>query len=111
MIPIDAIARVEVLKDGASAIYGSDAIAGVINFRLRENRSGGEFTASTGERISEYDYNTGAVPAGLALDVPNKRKRTDGQTWLLPRNSAYDPIDGTHAVIQGKVISVIRAID
>mgnify|MGYP000148979407 CR=1 FL=1 len=38
-------------------------------------------------------------------------KRTDGQTWLLPRNSAYDPIDGTHAVIQGKVISVIRKID
>ncbi len=38
-------------------------------------------------------------------------KRTDGQTWLLPRNSAYDPIDGTHAIIQGKVISVIRAID
>jgi len=32
-IPVGAIERVEVLKDGASAIYGSDAIAGVINFR------------------------------------------------------------------------------
>ncbi|MEY5017102.1 MAG: transcriptional repressor LexA [Actinomycetota bacterium] len=38
-------------------------------------------------------------------------KQKDGQTWLLPRNSSYDPIDGTHAQIQGKVISVIRKID
>jgi repressor LexA len=37
-------------------------------------------------------------------------KQTNGQTWLLPRNSNYDPIDGTHAVIMGKVVSVIRAL-
>ena len=36
-IPLSAIERVEVLKDGASAIYGSDAIAGVINFILRKD--------------------------------------------------------------------------
>jgi iron complex outermembrane receptor protein len=39
-IPVAAIERVEVLKDGASAIYGSDAIAGVINFILRSDYSG-----------------------------------------------------------------------
>ncbi len=33
-IPIGALARAEVLKDGASAIYGSDAVAGVVNFIL-----------------------------------------------------------------------------
>lgn len=36
-IPFDAIERVEVLKDGASAIYGSDAMAGVVNFILKKN--------------------------------------------------------------------------
>ena len=39
-IPIGAIERIEVLKDGASAIYGSDAIAGVINIILKSNGSG-----------------------------------------------------------------------
>jgi repressor LexA len=37
-------------------------------------------------------------------------KQSKGQTWLLPRNSSYDPIDGTHAVIMGKVVSVIRSL-
>ncbi len=39
-IPVSAIERVEILQDGASAIYGSDAIAGVVNFILRENFQG-----------------------------------------------------------------------
>jgi len=37
-------------------------------------------------------------------------KQSNGQTWLLPRNSSYYPIDGTHAVIMGKVVSVIRSL-
>jgi iron complex outermembrane receptor protein len=49
-IPFSAIERVEVLKDGASAIYGTDAIAGVINFILRKDFQGvevaGGFTAT-----------------------------------------------------------------
>jgi iron complex outermembrane receptor protein len=47
-IPIAAIERIEVLKDGASAIYGSDAVAGVINFILRDNLQGGEVSATFG---------------------------------------------------------------
>jgi len=39
-IPLAAIERVEILQDGASAIYGSDAIAGVVNFILKENFQG-----------------------------------------------------------------------
>jgi iron complex outermembrane receptor protein len=39
-IPLSAVERVEVLKDGASAIYGSDAIGGVINFIMRQDFSG-----------------------------------------------------------------------
>ena len=41
-IPVTAIERVEVMTDGASAIYGADAIAGVINFILREDHEGAE---------------------------------------------------------------------
>lgn len=44
-IPISAIERVEVLRDGASAIYGADAIAGVINFILRKDYQGFEVSA------------------------------------------------------------------
>ena len=53
-IPIAAIERVEVLRDGASAQYGSDAIAGVINIVLKGGDSGGSVSASYGE-YSEGD--------------------------------------------------------
>jgi len=43
-IPLSAIDRVEILKDGASAIYGTDAIAGVVNFILRKDFRGSELT-------------------------------------------------------------------
>jgi len=47
-IPIAAIERVEILKDGASAVYGSDAIAGVVNFILRKDFTGTELSAEYG---------------------------------------------------------------
>jgi repressor LexA len=37
-------------------------------------------------------------------------KQRDGRTWLLPRNSAYEPIDGTYAEVMGKVVAVIRSV-
>ena len=37
-------------------------------------------------------------------------QRKDGQVWLLPHNDAYSPIDGTHARIMGKVVSVLRKL-
>lgn len=45
-IPMSAVERVEILTDGASALYGSDAIAGVINFVLKENQQGGDIEAN-----------------------------------------------------------------
>jgi len=47
-IPFAAIERVEILKDGASAIYGSDAIGGVINFITRSDYTGAEVTGQYG---------------------------------------------------------------
>ena len=47
-LPFDAIERVEVLKDGASAVYGSDAIAGVVNIILKKSYQGAQITADGG---------------------------------------------------------------
>ncbi len=48
-IPTAAIGSVEVLRDGAAAQYGSDAIAGVINFQLKNNSEGGSLSAEWGQ--------------------------------------------------------------
>ena len=53
MIPSAAIKRVEVLKDGAAALYGSDAIAGVVNFITNDDLEGFEFSA-------DYEYLEGS---------------------------------------------------
>lgn len=48
-IPASALKAVEVLRDGAAAQYGSDAIAGVINFVLKDNDEGGSFSLNSGQ--------------------------------------------------------------
>ena len=55
-IPSIALRQVEVLRDGAAAQYGSDAIAGVINFELKNQREGGSIEFRTGQY---YDQNDG----------------------------------------------------
>ncbi len=85
-IPTSAISAVEVLRDGASAQYGSDAIAGVINVRLREENSGGNITASYGQRETSYDVPTNPFPASLGLAAAPatlSRDRSDGRTQTV----------------------------
>lgn len=67
-IPISAIERVEVLRDGAAAQYGSDAIAGVINIVLKHNASGGEAGLRYGGYTDGGGKTTQAVAnAGFAI--------------------------------------------
>ncbi|MEM9931345.1 MAG: TonB-dependent receptor, partial [Bacteroidota bacterium] len=77
MIPSIAVKNLEVLRDGAAAQYGSDAIAGVMNFILKDNSRGVEFQAQTGKwygnpmapdelQRSETDYKV-ALNVGLPL--------------------------------------------
>ena len=61
MIPGIAVKRVEVLRDGASSQYGSDAIAGVINFEMKDASSGGEIQVQYGEH---YEGEQGVKVAG-----------------------------------------------
>jgi iron complex outermembrane receptor protein len=80
-IPAAIVKNIEVLRDGAAAQYGSDAISGVVNIRLRTDRSGGEGSVTYGARMTEYDLiNDNAAAAGGTWTGPNSRKRTDGQT-------------------------------
>ncbi|TRW14121.1 TonB-dependent receptor plug domain-containing protein [Glacieibacterium frigidum] len=55
LIPSAALERVEVLRDGAAAQYGSDAIAGVINFQLRRAREGGRISVTYGQYESDVE--------------------------------------------------------
>ncbi|WP_262690405.1 TonB-dependent receptor [Kordiimonas aestuarii] len=67
-IPVAAIKRVEILRDGASAQYGSDAIAGVINVVLNDQSEGGMITASWGQTY-EGDGDTYYVAANAGLPL------------------------------------------
>lgn len=60
-IPSSAVERIEILKDGASAIYGSDAIAGVVNIILRKDYKGIEFTAGAGVASGKNEYRFAAT--------------------------------------------------
>lgn len=65
-IPLSAIERVEILKDGGSALYGSDAVAGVINFITRKNYNGVEVRAGYGQSSrSDAKEKTAGVAFGF----------------------------------------------
>jgi iron complex outermembrane recepter protein len=72
-IPLAAVERVEVLKDGASAIYGTDAIGGVINFILRKDYTGAELTAY-GTMTEGGGGNTRRYTGALGFGDINKQR-------------------------------------
>ncbi|RLV59576.1 TonB-dependent receptor [Parashewanella curva] len=102
-IPSAAIERIEILRDGAAAQYGSDAIAGVINIITKKDAEGGIFTLSAGQNITTLD----GVPelTGVQTDadgnvVANGSRRVagiygkdisrkDGETVNLAANAGF----------------------
>jgi iron complex outermembrane receptor protein len=86
VIPTDAVERVEILKDGASAIYGSDAIAGVVNIILRRDFQGSTVRALAGTATAGdgQQYNVAATWGKGDLDA-------DGFNLLL--NFEYKKTD------------------
>lgn len=80
-IPALSLKRVEVLRDGAAAQYGSDAIAGVINMELNDSDHGGTVTVYTG---------TGYTKPNLDVKgVITPKTTTDGLTYNLSANAGF----------------------
>ncbi len=91
VIPTIALANVEVLRDGASAQYGSDAIAGVINMDLKKDKSGGSLMAQVGEYYETggrtYDIQGHvAVPVGDRAYFNIAAQFTDQAKALLKKS-------------------------
>ncbi|MCG3189698.1 MAG: Vitamin B12 transporter BtuB [Burkholderiaceae bacterium] len=63
-LPLEAVERIEVLKDGASAIYGADAVGGVVNVILRKNYTGASIGASYGQTGKSDGQTTRVFGAG-----------------------------------------------
>jgi iron complex outermembrane recepter protein len=93
-IPISAIQRVEVLRDGASAQYGSDAIAGVVNVVLKGSGSGGSVSLNAGQssagdgRIAQLAGDVGiklgeAGSLHLAAEVRDQDQTDRARPYLL----------------------------
>ena len=90
-IPSIALRQVEVLRDGASAQYGSDAIAGVMNFLLKDDRAGGSIEVNTGTyRAGDGDAATFAGNFGLPL----------GSTGFANLSLEYANSDPTNRSVQ-----------
>jgi len=96
MIPPNAIERIEVLRDGAAAQYGSDAIAGVINIVLKESAARFNATAIYGEHRTTADGVPGPGPVSVGPDgsliVSEGKDRyiKDGQTTTLQFGGGFD---------------------
>jgi len=74
-IPVSGIERIEVLRDGATAQYGSDAIAGVINILLKNADHGGSLSTTYGSHVTHF--------------APTDQHITDGETFLVSANRGF----------------------
>ncbi|HET7536208.1 MAG TPA: TonB-dependent receptor plug domain-containing protein, partial [Candidatus Didemnitutus sp.] len=107
-IPVAAIERVEVLTDGASALYGSDAIGGVINVILRSDFQGFEIGGRYGWSDAKGDYAersayaiAGASTDKVSITVSGSWAKTD--PLLQSDRSISSPITGRTATYSGVV--------
>lgn len=78
-IAVSSIERIEVLRDGAAAQYGSDAIAGVINIILKDADEGGAVSAIYGTHVTHF--------------APTDEHITDGETFMMSANHGFTLAD------------------
>lgn len=111
-IPAVAVERIEVLKDGASAIYGSDAIGGVVNIITRSNYDGasgsvyfgqygeGDGTIANGDFAMGFAGDRGSLTIGAEWGKEEKVAASDRDYAAFPRSGLH-PTDGWTAVHAG----------
>ncbi len=93
VIPAIALKQVEVLRDGAASQYGSDAIAGVINFALKDSPDGATFEAEWGQTY-EGDGDQYAISANVGLPIPV------GEGGFFNISAEYGETDATSRSVQ-----------
>jgi iron complex outermembrane recepter protein len=122
-IPLAAIERVEVLTDGASAIYGSDAIGGVVNFVLRDDFEGAETRASYGG-VTSGGLRQGEVSQTFGADWLSGQglftagassfsalKTTDRDYAAATGRGTLTPIDQRHSALASVSQSINESIE
>ena len=111
-IPALALDRVEVLRDGASAQYGSDAIAGVINFVLRDERGGGTMETRWGQH---YEGDGGALTvaghvglplSGGFLNLSGEFREGDPTSRSVQRADAQGLVDAGNAAVRQPAVQI-----
>jgi iron complex outermembrane receptor protein len=114
-IPANAIKRIEVLRDGAAAQYGSDAIAGVINIVLKDASEGGQFSLTYGANVTTMDGVPDLVGVSedangdLSFTEGDDRDITDGQTATLRGNMGFEWGDDGFVHVSGEYRDRSRA--
>jgi iron complex outermembrane recepter protein len=101
LIPVAAIDRFDILQDSASAIYGSDAVGGVINIILKKNYNGWEAGADYGfsTNTGHYAERSGYIVGGVATDKTSITvgfNYNEHDAMYLSQASYTDPIYGTY---------------
>ncbi|HXH54068.1 MAG TPA: TonB-dependent receptor [Sphingomicrobium sp.] len=119
-VPVGLIERIDVVTGGASAIYGSDAMAGVVNFILKQDFSGLELTGQTGvaEEGVGFNYNIAGLLGGNFADGRGNmtlyagyfdregvgqgrydHSRTSAAVWCIPAAPATTCVAGSTLVV------------
>jgi iron complex outermembrane receptor protein len=83
-IPRSAIENIEILKDGASTTYGADAVAGVVNIKLRHDYHGAEATIEYGNTL---DKDSGEYSASIVFGAGDENTNVTGEMNFYHRNS------------------------
>jgi iron complex outermembrane receptor protein len=84
-IPASMIERIEILRDGAAAQYGSDAIAGVLNIVLKRNTPG-EITTTLGQHFTTYNRPDASPQPDI---IAGERKARDGELLQVAANRGF----------------------
>jgi iron complex outermembrane receptor protein len=105
-IPPSAIDHIEVLADGASAIYGSDAIGGVVNIILKSNYDGADIGVRDGAAAGDYRERSAFFTAGTAwhdLHVTLSGSWSENDPLYQDRRSFSTPITGRVSAVPGTI--------
>ncbi|MBS1664090.1 MAG: TonB-dependent receptor [Bacteroidetes bacterium] len=97
-IPAAAIERIEVLRDGASAQYGSDAIAGVINIVLKKNYNGFNISSMVGQNFTNMPYSPTSATGKNGVHIE------DGVNQQIDFNGGFAKANGAYLNVTGQFL-------